>query len=367
MYLNVSFLWTLIFAFVINLISGEPSIRAKTPVNPVQEGGVFSLYCEVRNLRSNDEVTLLRKIGGYMETLSVDKDILNSVDERIFLSVKQMKDGYVIYFLTIAEVTRQDEGEYSCRVTNRESAMLVTVASTELNVMFFPSDIDPRCSSDIPGNSLTVREGQTVSFNCTSEMAFPKVSLKWSYATTNLESTSVSTDHGRVYAILRIRARRSHDRVIFLCRLTSSVFPDKQSTCHVGPIHVIPDPTFDDSSLPHTAFPPKKTPVVTKQDVKIHPPQTSNSKENCREFCPSASSKSFFWIVSTIISALLAVAFFIIGMILFVKYCRLPTSGNMDFHPVRQSSDKLYAELECRQTVAPRQLYMTTEKRREEY
>ena len=70
------------------------------------------------------------------------------------------------------------------------------------------------------------------------------------------------------------------------------------------------------------------------------------------------------------VAGALALAFFIIGLILFVKYYRLPatmtaTNAGMDFASARQSADKLYAELQCRGGQAPRQIYMTTEKRDE--
>ena len=357
----MNFLWISFVAFFLKNALAEPMIAAKAPVNPVQQDGVFSLHCEVKNLRKSHEVTVLRSIDGEIERLSVDKDILPSVDERMFLSFKQVKEGnYVVYFLTITQVRREDEGRYSCRVTDKATATQVVVAFVDLKVMYFPSDSDPQCLSTSP---LEVREGQIITLNCSSEMAFPIVNLEWSQADTILQPSSVKTENGRVYTIANVRVSRSHSNAVFLCSVTSSAFPDQvKRSCHIGPLRVNHDPNIKETNT--MPPPPVQTSVDTKPDVNKPPSRGVNREKNCRQLCPPASSKSFFWIVSTVIAALLAVAFFIIGMILFIKYCRLPSQHEMDFHPVRQSSDnKLYAELESRQTV--RQVYMRTEKRDE--
>ena len=361
MCLQINFLWISFVAFFLRNTLAEPVIVAKAPVNPVQQDGVFSLHCEVRNLRKSHEVTVLRSIDEEIERLSVDKDILPSVDERMFLSFKQVKEGnYVVYFLTITQVRREDEGRYSCRVTDKATASQVVVAFVDLKVMYFPSDSDPQCSSTSP---LEVREGQIITLNCSSEMAFPIVNLEWSQADTELQPSSAKTENGRVYTIVNVRVSRSHSNAVFLCSVTSTAFPDQvKRSCHIGPLRVKYDPNFKDTNT--MPPPPVRTSVDTKPDVNKPPSRGVNREKNCRQLCPPASSKSFFWIVSTVIAALLAVAFFIIGMILFIKYCRLPSQHEMDFHPVRQSSDnKLYAELESRQTA--RQVYMRTEKRDE--
>lgn len=361
MYLHMNFLWISFVAFLLKNTLAEPVIEAKAPVNPVQQDGVFSLHCEVRNLRKSHEVTVLRNIGGEIERLSVDKDVLPSVDERVFISYKQVKEGnYVVYFLTVTQVQREDEGQYSCRVTDKATATQVVSASVDLKVMYFPSDSDPQCSDNIP---VEVREGQTITLNCSSEKAFPTVNLEWSQAGIRLP-TSVKTENGRVYSIANVRVSRSYSNAVFLCSVTSTAFPDRDKrSCHIGPFRVHYDPSVKDTN---TLPPPPlvQTSIDTKPDINEPPSRGVNREKNCRQLCPPASSKSFFWIVSTVIAAFLAVAFFIIGMILFIKYCRIPSQHEMDFHPVRQSSDnKLYAELECRQT--PMQVYMRTEKRDE--
>ena len=367
---------------VIKGVFAEPLITALAPVNPVQEHGIFSLLCEVRNLRNGDEVTLLRStINGDIERLSVDKDILPSVDERMFLSVKQMKDGSVIYFLSMADVSRHDEGQYSCGINNKATNRQVIKRSVHLNVMYFPQDSYPVCNSNQP---LAVLEGTTMSFNCTTADAFPSVILTWSRGGDELHTGVERTEQrgGDISTVLTFKASRSHDRSVFICTVTSPAFADMKQTCHIGPLAVHRDPKYNGGVGQTISTPPTRT-FDTKNGGKIDndpisvfttSEKAADVHKKCQKHCAaSVSSKAFFWIVSTVIAAAMAVAFLIIGLILFVKYYRLPANNNnesLDFAAssaaVRCSADKLYTELQCRQhTAAVRQIYMATEKQEE--
>ena len=150
-------------------------VKISSPIDTPREGELLSVYCQVWDMQPGHEVTISRELSnGKGERLSWNEDILLSVDERVFLAVRR-KDGSLVYFLTVMDVTRMDEGSYSCQIVLQSELRVISADSMEMRVNYFPLETYPRCSGPVQ-----VMNGVEAVYNCSSTDAFPSINLKWS-------------------------------------------------------------------------------------------------------------------------------------------------------------------------------------------
>ncbi len=332
-------------------------ITATAPVNPIEEFGILSVHCQVWDLPKEHEVRLLRsKSSG--DTLSISvKDIVMTSDERYFLAKRQLEGGSFVYFMSIMDVTREDEGKYMCKVYNTSKGSMIEIGedSIDFEITYFPSDSELSCSSSTHENKLEFYAGIEITLMCSSEKANPPVSLEW--RRTKPGHVYKVTQHERdasVYSELTITLEKRHSGTMFSCRATSKAFPGRMSTCHIGPITVLSNP---DNISPDT---PDYDNIDDIDDTIISV-DTSSTREDtdvtivhkskdCHAYC-SSSSLLFQWIVSTVVAASLAFIFFILGIILLIKYHRanIPSdycSSRSLYATTR--TERIYSELECK-------------------
>ena len=108
-------LWT-ILDHHFQTVSAKTSIIATAPLKEVEEGAILSVHCQVTELEEGHEVTLYRiRDGQSVQRVSVG-DILTQDEDRLFLATRQLGDGSTVYFLSVMEVTRSDQGTYRCQV-----------------------------------------------------------------------------------------------------------------------------------------------------------------------------------------------------------------------------------------------------------
>ena len=70
----------------IRLTTGT-SVIATSPVNPVQEGGILSVHCQVIGLQDDHGAALFRQVkGGKTERLSLNEDVLSTADDDVFIA-----------------------------------------------------------------------------------------------------------------------------------------------------------------------------------------------------------------------------------------------------------------------------------------
>ncbi|XP_072046671.1 uncharacterized protein [Amphiura filiformis] len=295
------------------------SVHARSPTLPVEEGGILSLHCEVSNLKTDQhEVTILRLTDSGATRLTMGNSVNSDlVDDRVFLAVRQLQAGSTVYFLTIIKATKEDEGEYVCKVIQEGiSTIDIAVSSAKLNIMYFPPDSDPEC---YPKEPPTVSYGEAITLRCSSESANPKVLLKWINGD-NVVSKNQTTIGDRQVSYMRIIPRNGD---LFLCRVTSPAFPNRERDCHVGPINVIRDPSAtsstDDNNIPHI---PELVPIVSPPANEDNEPPVDIPKVvlDCEEDCRLLNTRSFYWIISTCVTGLFAVIFCIACIILLCKY-----------------------------------------------
>ena len=225
------------FATLAGSIMAETTVKSTSPVNPLKQEGILSLHCQVFNLQKGQEVSIFYQGNNQRKRLSLNDNVVDPDEEqRIFLAVRQLDGGSFVYFLSIITATISDAGKYSCTImdTASEIPTLVASDSDDINVQYFPADIYPMCN---PNKQIRVHAGRTVSLNCSSQMGYPSVSLIWTREGETLSST-LHTGENRVDSMLHFKPKLEDNRVIFVCTAQSEAFPDRTSSCHVGPITV---------------------------------------------------------------------------------------------------------------------------------
>ncbi len=353
MWTIMSTIWSLLY-----LAKSLPtSVQVTVPVNPVQTGGILSLHCRVSNLKVDEEVAFYRQpLNEKLTRLSMGNTIANADDERTFLAIRQMDDS-VVYFLSIVNAVKEDAGEYSCRVIGNVDGLLsqVTTDTMHVDVAYFPGDSYPVCAQP---DSLEVIEGTLVRFHCMTELTQPPVDMHWSRSrdqVPELRGRISNTDSERV-SELAFRATSIYDGAVFLCEISSSLFPGQLKSCHIGPLKVIPK-----KSNGHTKNPNSNTDMPFIVPDPSHKP-TVNSTLQCRDICDSVSSNEFTWIIATVVTVLIAIIFLVLAVTMLIRYCHEVHSLNVESHRrlQRYPQEYIYTEVEGRKELE--KIYMSLDR-----
>ncbi len=355
---------TMVVAYLlsyIHLVRTEPQIRVTAPVNPVDEGSIFSIHCQVWNLEEDQEITLLKVKDGRPERLTLHGTIMTT-DDRMFLAVRQLNDGSTVYFLSVIDAQKLDDSEYTCKVLDTAGAVAnLPEDSVSVHLNYYPES-DPVCAYSDP---LVVTEGTLVSFNCSSPIASPEVDIRWTRSAQGRVLPSTDIIHGdRKFSVLSYRTKLSDNNAIFLCEVSSLAFPDKTKSCHVGPLLITrksgtparnPDIQTDDPILPGN----KDNDILFQPTLIDERPPTK--ADDCTKVCLSTKSDESKWILATIFTGCGAFVFLIVGLGLFVKYLntRSPYTRPRYIATPKPATDGIYSELECKQAVADAKMYMT--------
>ena len=329
-------------------------IVATAPILSAEEHGVFSIHCQASNLGKTMEVTMYRLIGknkDIPERLTLEESVKEEVPERVFLAHRQLIDGSKIYFLTLMDVTRADQGEYVCKVVDViGSNPDLPSSSVTIDILYFPSDTDPVCSP-IAGQVL-VEAGKELVLNCSSEIGNPVVTIQWTKSRTDKVMDSKTVAGSDIaYSELRISPTSADNGAVFMCTISSSEFPDKSSSCHIGPIIVTGGTTESLPDIGH--IPDDGQEEVTQKPpsgIENRPKNASSSDivKRCKSVCDNKDL--FHWVITTVICGLIALIFLIISIVLFIKY-HLSSQLNSEEHymPARNPrAEDIYTELEGR-------------------
>lgn len=326
-------------------------LSASAPVNPVQEEGILSLMCQVTDLNPDIHgVRISRHVSGRQEWITYN-NVIFVEDERIFLAVRHIGDGSVIYFMTITGVTREDEGEYTCKILQDLNA--VASKSVDITVDYYPEDTFPICQFNSP---IEVEEGKELTFNCTSEEASPPVSLEWTR--TGSSKTYAATEsriNGLVTSTLTIVPKWEDHNGMFLCKIAFDGYHPDPKSCHIGPIQVIRkseihEPGTDTKNrVTLTAMP-----VLTTNTMLRFATLSTVESIDCRKTCSYFNSSVLQWVIGTVVAAFLAILFFIIGVVILYKWNQIVDN---DFRHQHNNMRHMHATKE--------DIYMELEKRRE--
>ena len=337
---------------MVTIVYGVTSVVVTSPVSPVRQGGILSVHCHIQDLTDKQEVTILHTpIGGNKNRLTWDEGVVTGAEDRVFLAIRQLNDGSMVHFLSIVEAERQDAGEYSCRVFNTDDMKEVASDTVHIDIQYFPEEPYPLCE---PMDSIVVYSGSSIVLNCSSEVGSPPVSMQWIKTGSDKASDSDQViNNGISYSELHLRPTMLDNEAVFLCQITSVMFPDKPATCHVGPIMVIPtEEELKDVIIKDIITPTRKSVSIWKTDDESSP---SNKNHECDRLCNLVSDNSTFtWIVATCVSAIIAVIFCIVGVAISIKLYKLPR--------LQRDSAKfkecIYEDVDRRGVVPDNKVYM---------
>ena len=350
-----------------SLMKAETTITATAPVSPVEEGAILSIHCEVVNPDQNHQVVLYRTHNGVTTTLSYGEGVSYDVDDRVFLAVRQQIEGSTVYFLSIIDVTRDEGGDYFCKVINvaESTPSKLPVSSISVQVTYFPSDVDPECSLK---EAPVVRIGDVITLNCSSAKAYPVVTMKWTRTSDEipLQGAQSVVGDSRIYSVVRVKVRGTDNKAVFLCGISSEAYPSRRPTCHVGPLVVIDAQNTEDIGIDSEE-------VTNDISIPARPPQIPQHEQEdyfndlstqCNDICVTSDTSLLFWVIATCVAGILAFMFLIIGIFLFIKFNRLPSTVDETYITTRQPADiKIYDELETRR-LEHQSMYMALDKAR---
>ena len=308
------------------VMAQDSEVEVTAPLNPVKEGDILSVHCRIERLGTNT-VMMYRNKNGKDEQLASGVIITSENDRtrnRMFIAKRLLKDGSQVFFLSVTDVTREDdEATYKCNVMKgadtKEDFGVVHIA-----VQYFPME-GPTCTSSV-SEPIDVPERTEVILNCTSQVGNPPVDVVWIKSgedTTPVQVKFIRDDV--VYSELTLRPTMKDNAGIYQCEVRSSVFREEHqiNRCHIGPITVTENPT----TPPPTVQTTSPAPVLTT----IYRPPDPELTEECREFCRLEQEPTiFYWTIATVVAGILAVVFLVMGIIILIKYCLALSNAKSD-------------------------------------
>ena len=368
LYYSVLFGWIMLVSLIqYTWTTSATKVTLTTPVNPVKEDAMLALHCHIQDLTDSQTVSIYRGVGEDFEQISWGDDILTSADERAYLARRILSDGSVVYFLSIMDIRREDQGSYTCEVLARVNQVLsrIAIGSVDVDVSYFPAEQYPLCNIKAP---QVIYTGTRIALNCTSEEGSPDVKLTWKRTRTNEVVKSVqNNENGMSYSVLYLDITSYDEEGMFLCEMKSDIFPDKSGSCHVGPLQVIQNPAHagppDKEQNPDPGQKNDNAGAVTLQPDLYTQISRTEDKKQCQKMCAvKVSSNIQIWRTATIIAAVFAFVLFIIGIIIYMKICQETAKRkkrlSQTLPPSRQPMDCLYEELKYRQDNDGNKVYM---------
>ena len=371
-------------------IDGTPQLTVSAPVSPVQVGRILSIHCRVSEFEQDNGKVVIshvrktqngggekqgggggKKDGGEKETvISIGKTLLNDDDTRVFIAERLLLDGSVVFFLSVTDVTAEDQGHYTCTLKSSNLDQILLRESVTIDLDYFPGDTSPVCW---PPQIPELIEGEVAVLNCSSEKGNPTVDITWNQGGQDMmefredAETRIITEGAMIYSVLRFIPRLSDNSAVFLCRITSPAFPDVKRECHVGPVTVTPNPNGPPSRKPANIVVDNDVRAGTEQrfpdigDQSIDPKESTRPSANCLDTCSAFSSPVVYWVMATIVAGLIALTFLITGIILYIRYTRIVASSKERQFVCRQiSAEDAYEQLEYRKM--DKMLYMSLDK-----
>ena len=243
------------------------------------------------------------------------------------------------------DFSREDVGEYSCKVI-RTSPTIAEVGSDTIraDLLFFPPASDPQCFNS--GDPITIMEGSTLDLNCSSELGNPSVEIGWTRAGHPYSNGAAQEIIGnRIYSSITVTVTMENEGNLFLCEIEGVVDPYKRN-CHAGPLRVIPNP--DNNGISRPPVNPNNLLTTPNLPDSPHYPSTKSVANTCKDLCHATESVPKPWIISTIITGVVAILLLLIIIIVSAKYTGYVSSARSTTSIYQRSPDDIYTELQYR-------------------
>ena len=358
------------------VLATETRVVTTAPVSPVVEGEILSVHCQVWSLQKGQDVSLFRtSADGVASRIAVIVDgdaLIASNTGTVFVAVRQMHDGSVVHFLSILGAAKEDAGKYSCKTeTVADTDAKLPIDSVDINIAYFPSDPDPKCSpNELPS---PIQAGEEISLSCSSEVAYPEVTLQWTRSgSSKVFNSETTTDNGRTESHLKLQIGSGDNGKVFTCQMKSKFFPERTKNCHIGPITVESngeEPDINEEDRYVVTPPPFSLGNLPPFEQESNNDQIEDTdavdKQQCLKSCSTENSSVMYWILATATASLLAFLFLILGVIMIVKYYRVPSQGHIpktQYIPALHAGEEIYVEVESKRR--DKSMYMSLEKPR---
>ena len=229
--------------FPLRFISAETRVELTSLVHPVTVGGILAIQCQVWKMQNGYKVDLLRVLAnGDTDPLTLRGNYVSqsSLGQRGFLAKRTFSDGSIVLFLTAIDILPTDHGSYLCKVYTDVHGNQDEITRDTINIEIyrFPSHSYPSCSTT--PNTHIIQGSGKLTLTCTSEKGFPVAELNWSCTKNDVYIyIHDSENEDSVSSELTVTVDTAHNGAVFVCKLTSSGFPDRVRSCTYGPFTVL--------------------------------------------------------------------------------------------------------------------------------
>ena len=299
--------------------SAKTSVEVSSQTNPVEEGGILAINCEIRNMRDEYTVQFLRIMDTRTEQLTMgDTYMQSTIFQRVFLAKRKLTGTTAAYFLTIVDVLIADKARYVCNVNTYTNGISTNIGhdNIDIEVYTFPK-ANPICQ--IAPNGYTFRKGDKLVLTCTSANAHPVVDLEWSSGSSGepISAQSVN-DASTVYSDLAVFMQEKYDGTIFICTMRSRGFPDRERSCYVGPITMSRSNEFSDIDVNLVPSINSETKVIFNEDGTL-------LSHECMNSCSTEDEHNMIIYLGagSTGATILMITFLISTIVLCYKYCMI--------------------------------------------
>ena len=337
----------------------QTMVEVTSPYRPITVGGILAISCEIRNMQSGYTVSFFRELNGDTEQISGDDTYFSSsLFQRVFISKRAISGSSTVYFMTLVDVSADDNGKYICSVSTVKNGLIVGIAthSITIEVFSFPSNGYPICQS-IP-NVMKVNEGTKLRFVCTTERTYPPVELHWSSNTESISSAIDTINDGDIISSeITVITQHSHNGVTFVCTMTSTAFPERQRSCFHGPVTVVSSIDKHENSMIDSRESSDKQNRDQDSDLLL--------SKGCDSSCTTDDTHTVLYLAAgTMGATILMFTFLTATIILCCKYCKI--SGEVRLVqrrsvPYDDGSEPVYVSLQRRPESDRSSMYMSVE------
>ena len=316
----------------------------------MQAGYTVSFFREFN--RNTDKISEISDDDTYYSSL---------LSQRIFISKRSVSGSSTVYFMTLVDVSIDDQGEYICSVFSMKNRRFVEIATNSLTIeiLSFPHNLYPTCQG-IP-NMMRVNEETKLRFVCTSERTNPLVELQWS---SNMEviSPDIYDTHNEEYisSEISVITKRSFSGATFVCKMTSSGFPERQRSCYVGPITVFSRPNKHGTVVIGS----RDRESSDKQSRDLNQGSDLLLSSGCDMSCLAEDTNVVLYLaVGTMGATILMLTFLTTTIILCCKYCKISGEARAVQRniPCGEGSEPVYVSLQRRPEPDRGSMYMSVE------
>ncbi|XP_072031295.1 uncharacterized protein [Amphiura filiformis] len=306
-------------------LMAETKVEVTTPVNPVTLGGILAIRCQIWGVEREHVVKIFRTLSTRTEEItSGDTYMRSSINQRVFLAIRNLSDGSVAYFITVTNITHEDQGDYACKIFSISDFNYINIAgdSIQINVVSLPNEAYPVCAS-FPMDPISLMENSTLKLTCSSESGVPAVDLKWRRDNHNYYHDYVAsniTDGDIIHSELTLNLDISFNGSIFYCDVTSNAFDDWIRTCQIGPVAIKSNPV-------------RKSDIPVTQGSVFKVNTIQRSSINCERKCQRHNERLRFNLtLATVAASILSIIFLAITIFMCYKYHKVSGIATMDHH-----------------------------------